>query len=156
MDAAAESSSEMLSPDDTVGAVKKKLGIQGRRLVFRATPLDDAKTLEQSGVQEGATLYVTPADTVALQVRTITGKSLALRFNVTDQVATLRRKVESVLGVDGLHEALLLRGTVLEDAQTLGETGVKDGDIIHVVMRFRGGKRRRPRSRQIGNEGPSR
>lgn len=138
-DSKGAASTTTLSPHDTVAEAKRKLAVEGRRLVFASKPLDDSKTLNECGVDDGAALYATPPETVAFQVRSITGRTLALRCDAQDRVAALRMKVESVLGVAGRHLTLVLRGQELNSSSTLRESGLRDGDIVHLVMRFWGG-----------------
>jgi len=57
-----------------------------------------------------------------------------------DTVKKLKEMLAEKAGIDKEQIRLILKGQPLLDDKTLGESKVKAGDVIHMVMQMRGGQ----------------
>jgi len=81
-----------------------------------------------------------PGETVCLRVQTLSGKQMFITLNQDDTIAKVKSGVEEKEGIPVAQQRLVHRGKVVNDAVTLKEGKIEDGDTIHLVLALRGGR----------------
>ena len=78
--------------------------------------------------------------TMAMQifVKTMTGKTLTLDVEQTDSIGSVKAKIEAKENNPPDQQRLVFGGIQLEDAKTLADYNIKEGSLIHLVLRLRG------------------
>merc|ERR1712227_963370 len=74
-----------------------------------------------------------------LFVKTLTGKTIYLRAKPKDTVKMLKKKifVEEIIPVE--QQRLIFASQQLEDKRTLEEYNIRHFNVLHLVLRLRGG-----------------
>jgi len=71
-------------------------------------------------------------------VKTLTGKSIPFEVISNMTVATLKERLQDKEGIPPDQQRMIYLGKQLEDGRTLGDYGVVNKGIIHLVLRLRG------------------
>ena len=77
-------------------------------------------------------------------VKTLTGKSFHLNVRPRDSVKDVKLKIEEQEGIPPEHETLIFKGNPLDkspadEERVLFTCGVREGSVIHLVLRLRAG-----------------
>ncbi len=75
-----------------------------------------------------------------LIIKTMTGKSLELTTHLSASVMHAKSLIEYLDGLDPDEQRLIYKGRQLEDGTRLCDYNLESGDVIHLVLRLRGGQ----------------
>ena len=74
-----------------------------------------------------------------ISIQTLTGKSITFSVAYTDTVDMLKSKIYDVEGIPPDQQRLIFAGKQLEDCRTLASYDIREGCILHLLLRLRGG-----------------
>ena len=74
-----------------------------------------------------------------LSVKTLTGKTIRLKYTNELQIIELKYLIFNKVGMPVDQQRLISKAIQLKDDDTLSEYKIKNGDAIHLVSRLRGG-----------------
>lgn len=83
-----------------------------------------------------------------VQIKTMTGKTVSVVVDPADTVETLKVKVQEKEGIPPDQQRLIFGGLQLEDQAFCYECGIKADDVVHLVLRMRGGMYHRSSGRE--------
>ncbi len=72
-------------------------------------------------------------------IKTLTDQEIPLEVSPDDTIEEVKNKYHVKEGVPSEQQRLIFAGKQLEDACTLSHYNIKSGDIVHQVLRLRGG-----------------
>lgn len=124
-----------VDPDNLVStikdAVKEKENVAKDAITLKlaSETLDDAKTIQASGIKEGT---VVTADFKAITVTVnIDGKAVKVGVDPDDEVKTIKDKIKEKENIDGTGYKLVKAGVTIEnEAQTIYKAGIKAGTTL--------------------------
>lgn len=141
-----------VSPDETVGSLKKRIeqqmGVPAARqkLVFTngsSTPLnDDSKTLGYYRLESGSrvSLLVTePPSTFQVFLRNEKGVTSTYDITQQETVDSFKRRVQEREGVPANQQRLIHEGQEMQSGYKLSDYKVKEHSTIFLTFRLRGG-----------------
>jgi len=145
-----------VEPKDTIASVKRKIqekeGIPAdeQRLIFSGTALEDDRTVADYNIQKESNLNLEqrPPGGMQIFVKTLDGKAIALAVQLTDTIASVKRKIQEKQGIEDKKGLLLddMRLTFgvkqLENGDTIQSCNIQHGSVINITARLRGGMQR--------------
>jgi len=136
-----------LSSVDTLAAIKEKMhrreGIPLDRIrcVHGGKALDYNSHYISQSIEEGSVISLSVRqDDDNIIVKTLTGKSISINFDLAFNIAYVKQMIEDKEGISSYQQSLIFGGTKLDDNdQTLQGYGVSKGSTLHLVLSLRGG-----------------
>jgi len=117
--------------------------IQEQELIYRGKRLMGTGTLMDSGVVDGAfvTLRIGKAEgnTIAVNVRMLSGKVLTLDVEATWTVLRIKQLIQDMEGTPVSQQRLLLPGETMSNSNMLSDYGVENGHTLFYCIYVRGG-----------------
>ena len=121
--------------------IQRREGIPAaqQRLVFEGQPLFDDKTLQDSRLPTQCTVHLIqqapPPQPLTILVRTLLGKTIALRINSGDSVHSVKRKIQEKEGYPPGQISLVFGGKEMDDDATLTQYSVQQDSTLLVSFR---------------------
>lgn len=110
-----------------------------QRLVYEGQPLSDDQTLQDSRLPTQCTVHLIQQaplpQPLTILVRTLLGKTIALRINSGDSVLSVKRKIQEREGYPPNQISLVFGGKEMDDDATLTQYSVQQDSTLLVSFR---------------------
>ena len=134
-----------VQPLDTVAQIKKQIYDQMhiyphiQRLIYNGQLLEDSKTLAHYDIHRKSYIHLRMVGGIQMFVKALTGRTLTVEIDASDQVEVLKRKIEYKEGIAPGDQRLIFSSMQLEDNLALCDYRIWKESTVHLVLRLRGG-----------------
>ncbi|XP_004694779.1 PREDICTED: ubiquitin D-like [Condylura cristata] len=124
-----------------------KVPVCNQVLLFDSKTLEPQKTLSSYGIDKETTIYLTlqvvkPNDE-ELDLTVMEPGEGGLKHHIqvsrSNSGAQVKGKIESNTAVNLNEKFVIYKGKRIEDGKTMGEHGIKGGDTLYVIPKYKGG-----------------
>ncbi|UVC49850.1 ubiquitin [Theileria orientalis] len=127
---------------NTVEDIKKRLteqhGITDHELISSNKILKDNEVYSRDKHKD-LSLVSNVRGGLNLRVETMQGKSIQVQVSQNETVLDVKKKLEEEQTIPVDQQRLIYKGKLLENGKTIAEYGIKDNEVLHLVLRLRGG-----------------
>lgn len=119
--------------------------IEELQLFLEGNELENGQILSECGIRDRSNLDLIISNlvhgrqeqrkTMHLFVKTLTGKTIIVDVDPSDNVQVIKDQICAKEGVPVPHQCLVIGGRILEDSVLLSECGVQNQSVLHLVLR---------------------
>ncbi|XP_039256160.1 polyubiquitin-like [Styela clava] len=128
---------------DTIESLKQQIlekegtPVHQQRFIYAGKQLEDGRTLDDYGIQNGAILHLILrlSGTIQITVDYFTKSTFQLIVTPSDTIAELKTEILNQEGISTVNHILVFDDTVLNDAETINDAGIVNGSVLKLFVR---------------------